>query len=276
MRIIAFAACAALLLACSGPVFVEPSVSESDVMQARRALSAHKISPSADMNAGVMQEVLNDAWRRTKYATKRVCSRIFSDCGRVIDPMTVVLVSNETVNAYADARTWQIGVHTGLMRAVGSEEELIAVLGHEAAHLLLGHSMNDQANANAGMLLGMLAGLAAGAALHQPGMDPQFISDMTTDGMNIGADVGRVYYSPEMEIEADQFGMYVLNELGIRLDAGLDMIVRLNRSFVPASVSRGKGWAGYLMTHPPHDYRLAAMQATLNRIRSGVALQLAD
>lgn len=276
MRIIALTACAVLLLACSGPLFVEPSVSESDVMQARRALATHDINPSRDLHRGEMQDVLTHAWGRTKFAVRRVCGRIFSDCARVINPMHVVLVPDPSVNAYADGRTFTIGVHEGMMRAAGSDEELIAVLGHEAAHLLLGHSHSKTSNSNVGMLVGMLAGVAAGAALYEPGMDQQYISDLTTSSMEAGATVGALAYSPDMEIEADQFAMYVLADLGIRLDAGLDMIVRLNRGFVPGPVRQGEGWAGYLSTHPPHDFRLAAMQATLNRIRSGGRLQLAE
>ena len=276
MKTLAVTACAVLLLACAGPVFVEPSVSDADVQKARYALATHDINPSLNMRRDDMRMALTRAWGRTEPAIRRVCGRIFSNCAQAIQPMHVVLIADASVNAYADSGTFRIGVHEGLMRAAGSEEEVIAVLGHEAAHLLLGHSHSKISNSNMGMLVGMLAGVAAGAAMYQPGMDQQYISDLTAKSMEAGATVGALAYSPDMEIEADQFAMYVLAEMGIRLDAGLDMIVRLNRGFVPAPVRQGEGWAGYISTHPPHDYRLAAMQSTMNRIRSGVQLQLAD
>jgi len=276
MRTTILVACVTLLCACAGPLLEEPFVSNSDLTQARNALVTHQLNPSLVLRRDDMRNVLTRAWGRTEPAVRRVCGRVFSNCGQAIGPMNVVLVADPSVNAYADAQTWQIGVHEGFMRAMGSEEELIAVLGHEAAHLLLGHTNSKVANSNMGMLMGMLAGVAAGTALYQPGMDQQVISDLTTGGMEIGAEIGMLVYSPDMEIEADQFATYVLADLGIRLDAGLDMLVRLSRGDVPAPVRRGEGWAGYIMTHPPHDYRLAAMQATMKRIRSGGRLQLAE
>ena len=40
-----------------------------------------------------------------------------------------------------------------------------------------------------------------------------------------GYDSGYVTYSPRMELEADQFAMYVLNNGNRRLDAGTDRII---------------------------------------------------
>ena len=77
-----------------------------------------------------------------------------------------------------------------------------------------------------------------------------------------------------MEIEADQFAMYVLKHGNLRLTAGTDMIVRLARGDVPVPVRQGDGWAGYLQTHPANDLRFAAMQSTLNRVRSGAVRPL--
>ena len=173
-------------------------------------------------------------------------------------------VHHESVNAYADASNFTIGVHTGFMRSAGDDDEIAAVLAHEAAHLLFGHNAKKRTNAtNAQLITGALA-IALGAALQSPDI-LNSAGDMSMHGWN----AGYVAYSPEMEIEADQFAMYVLKEVGRRLSAGTDLIVRLHRGDVPAPVRRGDGWAGYLRTHPSGDYRLAAMRSTLDDIRAG-------
>ncbi len=277
MRTLVTAALVILLSACAGPILEKPSVSESDLIHARQALATHGVKPSLyPLTHSEMHRILGRAWARARPAVHRVCNRVLTDCNRIIGQMRVVLVPNPSVNAYADARTMTIGVHQGFLQAMGSDEELIAVLGHEAAHLLLGHTKHKTRNSGVGALVGLLAGAAAGAALHDSGADQQFVIDLAADSMAAGAYLGSLAYAPEMEMEADQFAMHVLAELGIRLNAGLDMIVRLRRGSVPGAVRQGEGWAGFLSTHPPHDHRLAAMHATVRYIRSGGRLRRSE
>ena len=77
--------------------------------------------------------------------------------------------------------------------------------------------------------------------------------------MTIGSHLGYLAYSPEMELEADQFAVHVLRRAGLRPRASMDMLVRLDRGDVPEEVREGEGWAGFLDTHPANDRRLAAM-----------------
>ena len=88
-------------------------------------------------------------------------------------------------------------------------------------------------------------------------------------GMHVGSEIGYAAHSPEMEIEAEQFAMYVMSYANMRVDAARDIIVRLHGGAAPTAIRSGEGWAGYFTTHPPNDYRLAAQQATLRRIRAG-------
>ena len=122
--------------------------------------------------------------------------------------MRIVLVPDESVNTYADASNFKIGIHTGFMRSAGDDDEIAAVLAHEAAHLLFGHAQKKASNAATGSLMTGIAMGALGAAMHRPGMDTGYIGDMMEGGFN----AGYLAYSPEMEIEADQFAMYVLKE----------------------------------------------------------------
>ena len=269
---IVFAALWLIGCAGGGPMLAEPTVTQTDVRNARSSLSTHQIEPSRDLRPEDMRPTLNRIWNRLKYPVRQTCEAVFSSgCDRAVANMKVRLVRDNSVNAYADAHTFTIGVHTGLMRSAGSDDEIAWVLTHEAAHLLFGHAQKKTSNAASGALMGAIALGALGAALHP---DPEYVGDMTQTGFNTGYVAGYLAYSPEMELEADQFAAYVMARDGRRLSAGLDTIVRLHRGDVPAPVRRGEGWAGYLSTHPANDYRLAAMRDTLGEIQRGATRPL--
>ena len=248
-----------------GSMLAEPTVSQVDVNHARQALSTHRLEPSRNLANSEMQSTLDRVWDSLKSPLIQTCSRVFSSgCWNSINSMRVIAVNRNDVNAYADASKFTIGVHAGFLRVAGDDDEVAAVLAHEAAHLLFSHAQKKMTNAtNAQLATGALA-LALGAALQSPA-----ILDQAGDMSMAGYEAGYVAYSPEMEIEADQFAMYVLKQANRRLTAGTDLIVRLHRGDVPASVRRGDGWASYLSTHPADDYRLAAMRNTLQEIQRG-------
>ena len=257
--LLAAALAAIWLTGCAGgAMLAEPVVTNADVNEARHALANRTLASSLDMPDAEMASRLERLWRETRPSVLHVCGLTFSSgCEPSVQNMYVRVVADDSVNAYANSHNFEIGFHAGLMRAAGSDDELVAVLAHETAHLLFAHGPKKQQNANASKLLGGLAGAFVGGLLYQPGMDTRYIDDMTRDGMTLGYELGYTAYSPEMELEADQFAMYVLAHAGRRLTAGTDMILRLNRGFVPSRVRQGDGWAGYLNTHPANDYRLA-------------------
>ena len=258
-----------------GAVLHQPDVYQSDVNQARQALASHHLAPSLNPPDNELLPRLDKVWKATRPAIFETCRRMFShECDEAMKNMRLVLVPDMSVNAYADASKFTIGIHKGFMRSAGDDDEIAAVLAHEAAHLLFSHAQKKASNAaGTGVVAGLLT-IAIGAAVYQPGMDPNAFGELAGDMFEAGYTSGYVAYSPEMEIEADQFAMYVLKQANRRLTAGTDLIVRLHRGEVPAPVRRGDGWAGYLQTHPAGDYRLAAMQSTLEDIRMGATVPL--
>ena len=270
IRAVIATACVVLGGCATGPMLHQPEPTAAEVADARAALARHDLKPSLLMPWQGMQARLDRIWRELRPAVVRMCSKVFDRgmCGAVYE-MRVVVVPRNDINAYADSRTYTIGVHAGLMHSAGDDDEIAYVLGHEAAHLLLGHTEKKLENAHksgllAAMVLGALGGAAAG-----PGMSTDYARDLSQRGMELGMAVGYRAYNPEMELEADQFALFVQKESGRRLSAGADTIVRLHRGAVPSSVRAGEGWASYLDTHPADDRRLAAMQATLRRIKAG-------
>ena len=254
------------LIGCAGgPMLAEPAVYQSDVSQARLALSAHRLAPSLNLSTHEMQPRLMRVWTEIRPSVLGMCRRVFSHgCEQSVNRMRVVVVADESVNAYADASNFTIGIHAGLLRSAGDDDEIAAVVAHEAAHLLFGHAQKKANNATSGQLMAGALAIAVGAAMRS-----ETILESAGDISMHGWEAGYLAYSPEMELEADQFAMYVLKLADRRLTAGTDIIVRLHRGDVPAPVRRGEGWASYLSTHPANDYRLAAMRSTLNDIREG-------
>ena len=250
------------LTGCAGgPMLAEPIVTQPEVHQARQVLSTHRLAPSLNLAENEILPRLDAVWRSTWPSLLATCQSMFSHgCQESLSNMRIFLIQDNTVNAYADADQHLIGIHTGLMRSAGDDHEIAAVIAHEAAHLLFGHAQKKNRNALGAQVLAGVIGI---------GIASQGYGNYTEELMTEGRRVGYLAYSPEMELEADQFAMYVLREANRRLSAGTDLIVRLHRGDVPAPVRQGDGWAGYLQTHPADDYRLAAMRATLDEINAG-------
>jgi len=75
--------------------------------------------------------------RKAQEALKRFADPILRTSGRAL-PWDIVLVDNETVNAWA-LPGGKLAVHKGLLRYASSPEELAAVIAHEVAHAELSH-----------------------------------------------------------------------------------------------------------------------------------------
>ena len=166
------------------------------------------------------------------------------------------VVDDPTVNAYASSSPLTIGINKGLISAIGSDDELAGVLAHEAAHLVFDHLDKAQSNAlKTGLLMGVLGAGMVGVAAAQGTRLPD---DTVSDWVHVGMEMGSLAYSPEMELEADRFAAYAVARSGRSPRAAIDLVLRLQRGNVLASVARTKGYAGYLRTHPANDTRMAA------------------
>ena len=119
----------------------------------------------------------------------------------------------------------------GLVRRVGSDDEIAGVMGHEMTHVLLKHNEKAQQNTAVGMVIG---GLITGAIVATAG--PRYTAqctsartDLLESGMQAGAVAGRIRYSPEMELEADQLATYIVREAGYDLRAARKLFIRIAR-----------------------------------------------
>ena len=98
-----------------------------------------------------------------------------------------------------------LGFTLALIADARNEDEIAFVLGHEAAHHILGHIPQTQQTAMAGA---MMAGILAQAT----GADPRAVES----AQRIGASVGARRYSRAFELEADALGAEpVMDGLGL-------------------------------------------------------------
>lgn len=164
----------------------------------------------------------------------------------------VVLLGREpTINAFALPGGY-FGLHTGLVGAVSSRDELASVLAHEMAHItqrhiprMLGRQDRQAPLMMAAMVLGAIAASKspqAGAALAVGGQ-AAFIQQ-------------QLNFSREMEREADRIGHGVLTQAGFAPEGFASMFEKLQAA---SRIDDNGDWP-YLRSHPLTTQRIADMQ----------------
>ncbi|MGH8078514.1 MAG: M48 family metallopeptidase [Lysobacter sp.] len=144
----------------------------------------------------------------------------------------------------------QIYVTDGLMELAGSDDELLAVLAHEAGHHAHRHGMRQTLESSSVFLLaGMLLGDVSGSSL----------------AVSIPAVLLSNGFSRGHEREADEYAFALLQRRGRSSQAFADIMRRLSKG-VPAGMEEGP--IGYLSTHPPSPKRIAAAEEAASRARA--------
>ena len=119
-----FAMTFALVGCAGGPMIAEPAVTQSNVHQARQALATHELASSMNLSDSEMLPRLDAVWRSTRPSLVAVCQSVFSHgCHESVSRMRIILIQDNTVNAYADSDAHLIGIHMGLMRAQREQEQ---------------------------------------------------------------------------------------------------------------------------------------------------------
>lgn len=143
-----------------------------------------------------------------------------------------------------------IGFTLALIADARNADEVAFVLGHEAAHHILGHISRQQETAMRGAVLGAVLGQIAGA-------DAATLDEL----QRMGATVGARSYSKGYELEADALGAE------IAWASGFDPV--LGAGFFARLPDPGDQFLG---SHPPNSQRQAQVAAVVARLRAaGVA-----
>lgn len=162
--------------------------------------------------------------------------------------LELILVDNPTFNAFA-VPGGIIGVHSGLVTAAGTEDELASVLAHELAHLSQRHyaqRIEEERRNRPLVLAGVLASILIASA------DPQGGAAALSGTMGAQAQA-QLNFSRRNEQEADRIGMQTLADSDRDPKAMPSMFSRLQRNYR----FYGQRPPEFLLTHPVTESRIA-------------------
>jgi Peptidase family M48/PDZ domain len=145
----------------------------------------------------------------------------------------VQLIESDQINGIADGK--HIGVTTGTMRFVSSEDELAWVVAHEIAHNVLNHSQNARLRVMLHAFLSATTGVPGDLA-------------------------GTMPPRRSLEAQADYVGAYIMARAGYDVRAIKQFWRKLER------LRSGETTPAIDMDHPTTAERLAAFEVTLKEI----------
>ena len=166
----------------------------------------------------------------------------------------VFLVRDRSVNAFALPGGY-FGVHLGLIGAVGSADELAAVLAHELSHVTQRHIsrlMTQQNRQAPWMIAAMVLGALAASK------NPNAASAAIVGGQAVAVQ-NQLNFSRDMEREADRVGFGVMTDAGFASRGVASMFEKLQQ----ASQLNDNGSFPYLRSHPLTTERIAEAQSRL-------------
>ena len=159
----------------------------------------------------------------------------------------VQVFEDKDVNAFA-LPGGKIGVYTGLFKVAKNQDQLAAVIGHEVAHVIAGHSRARVSNEIA-------AQLGVGVLSAATGYDPQIIG--------LGANLLLLMpYGRHDETEADVLGLDYMARAGFDPRQAPELWVNMARE-------GGGAPPEFMSTHPSPQSRIDDLNA-----RMGAALPL--
>jgi beta-barrel assembly-enhancing protease len=153
---------------------------------------------------------------------RAICQRLLEARGVKAEVPNILVQSSDAFNAFTDANRNLI-VSTGALRAMESEDELAALLGHELSHILLKHPQDK--DVMRALPLGMetmasvkdaaaeLKGQKATYASDLSKFDPNNMSDTQATGM-LWSDFISPSWNRKQESEADQNGFELMRAAG--------------------------------------------------------------
>ncbi|WP_370306154.1 M48 family metallopeptidase [Sinimarinibacterium flocculans] len=212
----------------------------------RRQLRLVSDTEMAQMGAAAFQELKQKTPpARNTPATRYVQCVAQAITREVGGEWEVQVFDSKEVNAFA-LPGGKIGVYTGLLEVAENQHQLAAVIGHEVAHVLAGHSAARVSNQMAAQLgVAVLAG--------STGMSPDMIG--------MGANLLLVLpNSRGDESESDIIGQQIMARAGFDPAQAAQLWINMGRD-------RSGAPPEMLSTHPSPDTRIRDLNSNLTQVQ---------
>lgn len=187
--------------------------------------------------------------KETTAYVDRVGRRLLAKARDVQFPFTFKVVVDDSINAFA-IPGGHIYVHTGLIKAASSEDELAAVMAHEINHAVARHGtqqMTQQYGYN--LVVQMLLG-------DNPGM-------LTQLATSLFGQAGTMAYSRSMENQADYLGVETMAKAGYDPNGMLTFFTKLNAMSGGQKTSQVEK---FFSSHPQTGERLSNVKAAIAKL----------
>ncbi|MEX0343160.1 MAG: M48 family metalloprotease [Erythrobacter sp.] len=199
------------------------------------------------------QSILRDA--ETEAFLDEISAPLIAAAGLEPENVDIVLVNDRSINAFV-AGGQVVYIHSGLIEAADTAEEVQGVIAHELGHITGGHILRygeGAASATKISLLSMLAGI--GAALAGAG-------EAAMGVMALGQQAALsqfLAFSRTQESSADFAGAEYLSKAGISGRGSLTFFGKLLNQEYRYGYSQSDE-AGYYRTHPLSGDRISALR----------------
>lgn len=166
-----------------------------------------------------------------------------------------VVFDSDQVNAFA-LPGGKVGVYTGLLKLVASDDELAIVMGHEIAHVTSRHGGERASQATLANTAGQLGQAALGATQYS-----DTTKNLILTAYGVGAQGALLKYSRTHESEADSIGMKFAAEAGYNPQAAVTFWKKMAAA---GGKTQSSGLSALIekwtSTHPPDAERIANLE----------------
>jgi predicted Zn-dependent protease len=164
-----------------------------------------------------------------------------------------VLADPNTINAFA-LPGGQVSVTVGMLKALKSEAELAAVLGHEVGHVVGRHGAEQLSKQQFAQALVGAVGVATydGTGGQQEAAIAAAVAQIVT-----------MRFGREDELQSDSLGIHFMKQ------AGYDPIGMASLMKVLAQASGGRRQPEFFSTHPSPENRITRLQAMASEVGTG-------
>jgi predicted Zn-dependent protease len=173
------------------------------------------------------------------------------------------VIKDDTYNAFATP-AGHIFIYSGLLQALGSEEELACIFGHEISHVLCRH-ISQKIDMAKKLNIATMAGVVAGVLLGLGGGSSAAAGALTVGSAAAGQSL-TLAFSREDERQADQTALPILRKAGYN---GIGMITSLKKMQSQEFFGSNQ-IPTYLQTHPGTEERMGYIDTWLEKHKQAI------